>query len=107
MQRIDSRVVVWASVSALMRKHWGAENLNRLAREAGIGPATVVRMKEQQTSVGLEVLDKVAAVFNAQSWQLLVPGMNPECMPTLLPVSQAEREFYERMVSAVDALKRV
>ncbi len=105
MKGVDSRKVVWSSVSALMRKHWGTENLNRLAREAKVGPATAVRLKMQETSVGLEVLDRIAAVFNVETWQLLVPGMDPEAPPVLLPVSKAEREFYARMVNAAKVFK--
>lgn len=105
MSAIDSRRIVWASISALMLKHWGEENLNRLARAAKVGPATVVRIKGQQTSVGLEVLDKIADVFGVHTWQLLVPGMDPEKLPTLLPVTQAEREFYERMLKAAREFK--
>lgn len=106
MKAIDSRRVVWASVSALMAKHWQGENLNRLAREAKIGPATAARLKLQKTSVGLEVLDRIADVFHVETWQLLVPSMDAERLPVLLPVSQAEREFYARMVSAAKVFKQ-
>lgn len=105
MSAIDSRRVLWTNLSALMLKHWGRENLTRLASEAGVGPATAQRLKGQQTSVGVEVLDKIADVFGVHTWQLFVPGMDPEKLPTLLPASQAEREFYERMVSAAREFK--
>jgi transcriptional regulator with XRE-family HTH domain len=88
-----------------MRKHWNEENLNRLARTAGIGPATAARLKEQRTSVGLEVLDKIADAFNVATWQLLVPGMDAESLPTLLPMSEKEREFYNRMINAAKDFK--
>jgi transcriptional regulator with XRE-family HTH domain len=100
MDRVDSRKVVWESVAALMKKHWGKENLNRLAREAKIGPATAARLKAQKTSVGLEVLDQIAEAFDVATWQLLVPGMNPEAMPVLTPMTQAERAFLARIASA-------
>lgn len=105
MSAIDSRRVLWASVSALMRHHWERENLNRLAREAGIGPATCVRLKAQETSVGLEVVDRIAAVFGVESWQLFVPGFDPASPPVLLPVTQAERELYTRLLQAARAFK--
>lgn len=93
------------NVSALMRDRWDVENLTRLAREAEIGPATSARLKGQETSVGLEVIDKIARVFHVHAWQLLVPGLDPKNLPTLLPMSDAERQFYERMLAAMRDLK--
>lgn len=105
MSAIDSRRVLWASVSALMRHHWEAESLNRLSREAGIGLASCARLKAQETSIGLELVDKIAAVFGVETWQLFVPGFDPASPPTLLPVTQAERELYTRLLQAARAFK--
>lgn len=103
---MDSRKALWESVAALMTHHWGAVNLSRLAREAGIGPGSATRLKEQQTSVGIELIDKIADLFGAQSWQLLVPGYDPKNPPTLLPMSEAERAFYERLLQAARDLSK-
>lgn len=97
---IDSRAALWLSVSALMREHYGRENLNKLARETKVGPGTAARIKEQKTSVGLETVDKIAAHFNVAAWQLLVPGFDPRNPPALQPVSVAERKLYDRIMSA-------
>lgn len=98
--QIDSKAVLWASVLALMHKNYGRENLNRLAREAKIGPGTASRLKAQETSVGLDTIDKLAAHFNVEAWQLLVPGFEPDNMPVLQPVSPTERKLYERIMAA-------
>ncbi len=97
---IDSKAVLWASVLALMVKNYGRENLNRLAREAKIGPGTASRLKAQETSVGLDTIDKLAGHFNVEAWQLLVPGFEPDNMPVLQPVSPSERRLYERIMAA-------
>ena len=93
--------LLWANVSALMVKHYGKENLNRLARECSIGLATAQRIKQQQTSVGVEVLEKLAQRFSLEPWQLLVPGFDPNHMPTLSPISAQERALYERLRAAL------
>lgn len=87
MSTHDSKAVLWHTVSALMTKHWGMENLNRLSREAKMSPGTSSRLKAQETSVGLEVLDKLAACFRCESWQLLVPGFDPPNPPGLVSAS--------------------
>ncbi len=97
---IDSRAALWLSVSALMREHYGRENLNRLARETKVGPGTAARIKAQNTSVGLETVDKIAAHFHLAAWQLLVPGFDPKNPPALQAVSAAERRLYDRIMLA-------
>jgi transcriptional regulator with XRE-family HTH domain len=105
MSAIDSRSVLWASVQKLMQHHWKGENLNRLAREAKIGPGSVTRIKQQRTSVGIELIDAIAAVFGVEAWQLLVPTFDPASPPTLAPMTAAERDFYNRVLSAARSLK--
>jgi transcriptional regulator with XRE-family HTH domain len=93
---VDSRKVLWKSVSALMLKHYGEENLTRLARDCKIGPGTASRIKAAETSVGLEVIDKIAKKFHVDAWELLVPGFDPGNRPALQPLSEHERQLYAR-----------
>lgn len=87
-----------------MEHHWGGENLSRLAREAHVGPGTCTRIKQQQTSVGVEIVDAIAGLFGLDSWQLLVPGLDPKSPPVLL-LSEAERDFYRRVITATREFK--
>lgn len=102
--RIDPKLVLWQNVSALMTHHWSGENLTRLAREAKIGPGTATRIKEMQTSVGLDVVDRVAEVFDLEMWQMLTPGLDPKNPPAARPVSKAERELYDRLITSIKQL---
>lgn len=102
---MDSKRVLWKSVLALMQKHYGEENLTRLARECKIGPGTASRMKEGATSVGLDIVDKIAKHFHIESWELLVPNFDPANRPTLQPVSEQERRLYERLREVAKELK--
>jgi len=67
--------VLWSNVLALMEHHYERENLTRLARETRIGPGTTTRIKVQNTSVGIEVLELIADRFGVEPWQLLAPGL--------------------------------
>jgi hypothetical protein len=73
MAVLDLKKVLWENVSALMEEHWKGENLSRLAREAKLGPGTAQRIKDQETSVGIDIVAKVAGVFRVSPCQLLVP----------------------------------
>ena len=102
--RIDPKLVLWQNVSALMRHHWGSDNLTKLSREAKIGPGTATRIKEMQTSVGLDVVDRVAEAFDLEMWQMLTPGLDPQNPPAARPVSKAERELYDRLILSIKQL---
>lgn len=69
---------LWANVLALMERAYGGENLTRLARDSGIGPGSTTRIKEQRTSVGIDVLEKIAGAFGVRPWQLLTPDLGAD-----------------------------
>lgn len=72
------KTVLWENVRALMLKHYEEENINRLARDAKVGPATVQRIKDGNTSIGIDVLEKLAKTFGVKPWQLIAPGLSDE-----------------------------
>ncbi len=73
-QTHSTRTALWTRVQELMLDKWGSENQNRLAREAGVGVATIARMKTAGTSVGLDVVEKVASALGTEAWQLICPA---------------------------------
>lgn len=101
----DSKAVLWKSVSALMLKHYGGENLSRLSRECKIALASSARIKEQKTSVGLDIVDKIARHFHVEPWELLVPTFDPANRPTLQPLSEMERKLYARLAEVAKEIK--
>lgn len=73
MQASDTRSKLWPRIHALMVQRYGAENQNRLARDARVGVATVSRIKNADTSVGLDVLERIAGALGVEAWQLIYP----------------------------------
>lgn len=101
---IDSRSVLWASVKALMVKEFGKENINQFSIRTGVPLATVGRIKAQETSVGLQVIDRIASTFGLAGWQLLVPGFDPHAPPVLRAAKNGEAVMYERFLAAAREL---
>jgi len=92
--------VLWLNVSTLMKKHYKRENLSQLATDAGVGLASIDRIKKMQTSVGLDIVEAVAGAFKMQPWQLLVPALDADNPPELAVMSENERELYARIRDA-------
>ena len=74
MKTRDSKLVLWENVSALMTARYGKENLTRLAADAKIGPGTASRIKQHETSVGLDVVEALSKAFKVPPWALLDPS---------------------------------
>lgn len=103
MPGIEPKRILWSNVLRLMERRWGEENLTRLAREAKVGPGTCTRIKEQKTSVGLDVLQKLAGAFDLQAWHLLTPDLDPD-NPPVIYLNERERKLYENLRAAVREL---
>lgn len=83
MTPTDSKAVLWKNVQELMKKRYGEENQTKLAKDVGFGTGTAIRLKAGQTSVGIDIIDRLAQFFGLQPWQLLVPGLKPDALPAL------------------------
>ena len=88
--------VLWDNVSALMVHHWQEENLNKLARKAKIGPATAQRIKDRQTAVRIDTVERVAMAFDLKPWQLLMPDLDPGNVPVSM-LSETEKKLYSKL----------
>jgi hypothetical protein len=97
---INTAAALWQNIQTLMRKRYGEENLSSFATDCGFAQSTASRIKAQQTATGLDKLDMIARAFGLATWQLLVPGLDPDHPPTLQSVSKRERELYERFRAA-------
>ena len=103
---IDTAATLWQNVSKLMISHYGSVNLSKLADECGFAQSTATRIKQQRHATGIDKLDMISRRFGLSTWQLLVPGLDPKHPPTLLPINEAERKLYERIMAAAKDIVR-
>ena len=78
MGKSAAKTNLWENALALMNSRYGAENLSRLARETKIGPGSASRIKAQETSVGVDVLEKIAGNFAVEPWRLMAPKLGAD-----------------------------
>ena len=95
----DPKFTLWANVLALMIDRYGKENMLRLSKDAGIAIGSVQRMRDENTSIGINIVAKVANAFGLQPWQLLFPELDPKNPPALC-ITEAERKLYSRFALA-------
>lgn len=67
-----------------MLEKYGEENLNQLARDADIGPGSASRIKAGETSVGIDIVEKVAKVFKVPPFSLLCASAKQKQLLTIL-----------------------
>jgi hypothetical protein len=74
---VVAKQVLRDNVISLMEDRWGRLNKLRLAEEAGIGVSSAQRLLEAETKIGVDIIAKVARVFDLEAWQLMHPGLDP------------------------------
>lgn len=76
----------------------GPRTQGELFRKSGVAQATIGRiLSDKGENARIETVEKLAAAYGLQAWQLMVAGMDPTNPPVLQPVSKEERAFYERV----------
>lgn len=112
---MDLRYVIAENLESL--KKWHTDHGNTLtsaraiARAANLSKNTVTQLLDPRKAVGeryptVDTLEAVAAVFDLQAWQLLIPGIDPT-NPPVLPVTAAERDLTERFKTLARELERL
>lgn len=92
--------ILWANVRALMVERYGDENLNRLAREARVGPGTITRIKAMKNSTGVEVIEKVAKALRVDPYRLLLHGGTDKELSLLLKAYSGADERGKDLLNA-------
>ena len=69
----DPKTFLWDNLCTLMNV--SAPSIDAVTRQTKIGRGTVQRIKEGNTSVGINVLRTIAERFKVEPWQLLAPSL--------------------------------
>jgi hypothetical protein len=82
----DLKEVVRANVRALLGLKDHEKGITRL-KNAGIGQGTAQAVLDASRELRIETITRLAEGLHVQPWQLLVPNLDPERLPTLEPAS--------------------
>lgn len=92
---LETKDILWQNVKTLMIDRYGKENLNKTVTESAktvykISLGSLQRIKKGDTATGIKILDKISGFFGLQTWQLLVPELDPTNPPVYLSTKQKE-----------------
>ncbi len=97
MQPTDPKTYLWATLCRLTGlDDPGVDAMHRAVKKV-VGRGTVQRIREGETSVGVDSLHALAGVFGMQVWQLLVPGVQANQPPTIAewPLPRVDRSRWD------------
>lgn len=75
-----------------------------LRRKAKLGGGTLDGARQATTSITIDSLEKMAAAFRLQPWQMLVPDINPDSPPQLKE-DESDRLFYSGLEQKIHLLQ--
>lgn len=92
-----------------------ADNIKRMIERKGVSlrawamqhklhQRQIDRIVKEECSTTLDTLDEIAERLGVQAWQLLVPNMRIDELPSL-QLSKVERELYERIAALAKTMK--
>lgn len=84
------------NLTQLMAAHAELCSNPKLSKKTGLGTGTISRLKNGAVDATLSTVEAIAKAFDVQPWQLLVDGFDPKTLPTLQPLTERERQLYER-----------
>ena len=98
-----SQNVLSKNLRTLMETSDGLRTQAALAKRCGIDQRTVGRILNAEHSPQLKQIEAIAAAFGLQSWQLLVPGLDPK-NPPVCELTAVEKELYDKLRGLVKQL---
>lgn len=75
MDKPNLKQVLWENIQMLMQRDFKGSNKGRVAERGGFAPANMTRVAKAETDVGIELIEKIAGVFDVEPWQLITPGL--------------------------------
>lgn len=103
---IDSRQILSDNLKRLMQANSITQKgIELAAKKAGnpIDQTYVGRILRNEVAATVEKLESISAAFGLQTWQLLIPHLDPTNLP-ILQLDPLEKQLYEKIRVAAQEL---
>ncbi len=99
--------IVAANLAGLMASHKSYNTQAAVGRAAKVDQKTVGRILNRTNEPSLDIIAKIARVFDLELWQMLVPNLEPTNPPMLASQSAALRRLYANLGQTAEAIEGV
>lgn len=91
-----SHKIIAENIASLMAASVGLRTQQALGKACGIDQRTIGRILNQEHSPSIDKLQLIADAFGIQTWQLLIPRLDPKNLP-VCELTQVEVELYRKL----------
>lgn len=99
--------IVASNLEALMANSKFFKTQAAVGKAAKVDQKTIGRILNRTNEPSLDVIAKVAKVFDLEPWQMLVPHLEPSNAPMLAQQSAALRKLYANLGNTVEAIEGI
>jgi len=99
--------VLGENVSALMAATPDLSSNPKMKKATGLSTSTLSRMRNGLVDANLDTLELIAAAFDIQPWQLLVPNLQPKNLPVMLIAGEREQALYKRFRTVAEEIASI
>ncbi len=92
-----SREVIAKNLFHLMESAPHLNSQPKVAARSGLGQTSIGRILRTEAGATVDSLDAIAKAFGIEPWHLLVPNLDPHCLPKVMSLSDKEFDLMEKM----------
>lgn len=101
---MTARIVLAENFRRLMKSDAVLNSTQKIADKGISSNGTLGRVSKGETSVGIDVLELIANAYKLQTWQILVPDLDPENPPVLGGPDQVREASFGKISRSIAAL---
>jgi transcriptional regulator with XRE-family HTH domain len=87
--------IIANNLASLMAAHQIGSD-GQLAKLAKVDQKSIWRIRHKEQSPSADTLEKLAAAFGLQAWQMIFPDLDPRNPPVFI-ITTTERELYRKL----------
>lgn len=102
---MNVRDILAINLTAAMQ-HAGMKQME-LREKSGVSQATISRILLRKTGASIDVVQSISKALGCDPRMLLVYGFDPKTKPALKPLTDHERQLYDRLLSTATDLAKL
>jgi hypothetical protein len=100
------RDILAENLKTLMAASADLRVLPRLTLKSGVSNGTLDRTRRAASAINVDDLGRVAAAFDLEAWQLLVPNLDPRTPPRLADADQLRHRALNQLLLAAEEMAK-